>query len=102
MGLVITLESESGEKKQFVTDNHNLLHLLLPLTNNDSFKLLKYIDWYADTVFNQIQLNDLIADIDLLLEKTDNVNERDLLARIKEMCIHCKDEYHQYIKFYGD
>jgi hypothetical protein len=65
-------------------------------------KLLKYIDPYGDTVFNHLQMDDLIAEITDLLNthgfKYPNNYLKDILILAKE----CKDGIHKYIRFYGD
>lgn len=55
MGLSIVLETESGEELERVDDPSNILHRLLPRSDNGSYLLLRFIDWYGDTVFNQLQ-----------------------------------------------
>jgi hypothetical protein len=102
MGLFIALETESGEKIQSIEDTKNILHQLLPLQVDESYKLLRFVDWYGDTIFNRIQMEALIADITLLLKKVHSQEEIDLMLNIVKMCKRCSDEQHLYVKIYGD
>lgn len=51
MGLSIVLETERGEPLDRVDNTKNLLHELLPLHDDLSYQLLRFVDWYADTTF---------------------------------------------------
>ena len=69
------------------------------IIKSDEIKLVKYLDPYGDTVFNSIQMNDLISDMKYItLIEPDNkvVDEIVLLAQ------KCLSEPHQYLSFYGD
>lgn len=64
----------------------------------DNFKLLRYLDAYGDTVFNRLQMDDLIQDLRDLrkIESNPLVDEILLLAEL------CKKKVHTYLVFYGD
>jgi hypothetical protein len=62
------------------------------------FKLLKYLDSYGDTVFNNIQMDDLIGDLKTLQQD----HYTTILNEIIEISLVCKSTPHTYIVFYGD
>lgn len=64
----------------------------------DEFRLLRYLDPYGDTVFNRLQMDDLIDDLQQLKKMETNplIDEMLLLAE------RCKQEAHTYLSFYGD
>jgi len=98
MGWTITLEDEEGQaiqtlSKEFYYDELEQIKL-------DEFILLKYVDFYGDTTFNSLQLDDLITDLQKL--KTILVIQIDTVEQIIELARQSKDRVHTYIKFYGD
>jgi hypothetical protein len=63
-----------------------------------SSKLIKYLDPYGDTIFNGLQMDDLIAD----LEKLQELNYSEITAKVMELAFECKANPHIYLAFYGD
>jgi hypothetical protein len=62
------------------------------------FKLFCYLDAYGDTIFNRLQMDDLIKDLKSL--KLSETNP--LLDEIQLLAERCKNEEHTYLVFYGD
>ena len=102
MGLTVVLETERGHAVREINDPHNLLHRLLPSDDDRSFQLLRYIDWYGNTVFNTLQMRDFLAEWDTLRERAQNEQELALISDIKELAERCEGGTHLYLKFYGD
>ncbi|GAB3296777.1 hypothetical protein [Hymenobacter tenuis] len=69
----------------------------IDLQQND-FLVLRYLNPYGDTVFNCLQMEDLIKDI--LRQK--NLTQDALLDDIIALADRCKQEVHLYVVFYGD
>ncbi len=98
MGWTVLLEDENKVKiaslnKEFAIKSFN------DIVNRQDFKLIKYLDPYGDTVFNNLQMKDLITDLESIakLEPENRlVDEIILLAR------KCSSQSHLYIAFYGD
>ena len=65
----------------------------------DTFKLIRYIDFYGDTVFNNLQMDDLISDFKLLKSFS---KQYEVINEIIELAIECKGSVHTYLKFVGD
>jgi len=67
-------------------------------TDLSNFKLLCYLDKYGDTIFNHLQMKDLINDLKNL--KILEINP--LIDEIIKLAIKCKEGTHIYLVFYGD
>ena len=74
-----------------------------PLLHNsevlEKSHLLRYVDPYGDTVFNNLQIDDLLADLEMLLEYEP---ENGLIKEIIKLANECKSRVHTYLVFYGD
>ena len=64
------LEAERWAVLEFVTDELNLLHRLLPPRDDDSSPMLASIDWYGHTVFNSIQMKRSLAEWEYVIRRT--------------------------------
>ena len=102
MGFDIRLEDERGERLDNVGDPTNILQRLLPSVNDHSFVCLTFIDPYGDTVFNQLQMETCLVELERIAAKATTDQERDLLDGVKRLMDRCRSEQHVYLKFYGD
>ena len=86
-----------NEDKIVLSAISNDLHIDL---GNDlsQFKLLKYLDPYGDAIFNNLQMDDLIQDIQQLVKIENDLLTEEVLLLAKR----CKAEPHTYLSFYGD
>ena len=64
----------------------------------NGFKLLCYLDPYGDTIFNRLQMHDLIHDLQQLKKMDSNL----LIDEVLLLAERCKRETHTYLYFYGD
>ena len=75
----------------------------LPLPPSaELFTLLRYVDPYGDTVFNQPQMVDLLSDIEVAARSELTAIQRRGLDRLRVMAKRCKGSAHLYIWFIGD
>jgi hypothetical protein len=98
MSWTVILEDENKVEIESLGKEFSLKSFDNVIKSND-FKLIKYIDPYGDTVFNRLQMNDLISDLEFIVQiEPDNqlVNEIVLLAQ------KCLSQPHMYLTFYGD
>lgn len=102
MGLTIVLETENGEALVTVLDPKNLLHQLLPSHDDHTFFALRNIDWYGDTVFNRLQMEEFLSEWNRLRTATLSQEETEILDEIGCLGLKCQKETHLYLKFYGD
>ena len=96
-GLTIILEDENGIALSSLDHKVDAVIFLNP-TEITEFKLIKYIDLYGDTVFNNLQMDDLIADLNRLKESNPSYE----IDPIVQLAVRCKSERHLYLKFNGD
>lgn len=97
MAWTVVLEDESREILSRLDQEFASSYLTNTPPEGD-FKLLKYLDPYGDTVFNNLQMNDLIEDLRVLQGKEVN----DLVEEVVTLTKECKAESHTYLVFYGD
>lgn len=94
MAWTIFLEDENKEPVQSLNDEFDI--------GSDcdlsSFKLLCFLDAYGDTIFNRLQMDDLIND----LQRLKQIEANPLLSEIQILAERCKKEEHRYLAFYGD
>ncbi len=102
MGLDIVLEDENGGQLASTADPQNHLHRLLPDIADTSFALIRYIDWYGDTVFNRLQMEDFLEEWARLYEKAEADAERKVLREVESLASKCADDLHTYLRFIGD
>ena len=102
MGMTVVLENERGEPIEQIGDPENLLHRLLPAPEDKGSHCLRFIDWYADTTFNSLQMQDFLSEIARLRQSASTPDEARLLERIVELARRVEKNAHQYLKFYGD
>ncbi len=97
MGWTVILEDERREKIDSLNTEFKS-EIFGDKSTNDQFKLINYLDPYGDLVFNHLQMNDLIFD----LEKLEKTLPDDNITAIINLAIKCKSMLHSYLVFYGD
>jgi len=102
LGLIIKLEGERGDVLASIADTNNYLGPLLPLDEGSPSALLKYIDLYGDTTFNQLQMADFLDEWSRLYSLATSDAERKMLRAVENLGRKCASEAHLYLKFYGD
>lgn len=101
MSFTINLEQEDGKIIESIDDGGLLAKCLLDIKNSN-FCCIKYIDSYGDTVFNRLQMDDLIKDISIIKDNVKTKEFDELAEKIIGFAEKCKNEVHLYLKFYGD
>lgn len=98
MAWTVILENEKREPVKSLNGEFYSSSLTTEKKQED-FTLLKYLNPYGDTVFNSLQSEDLIFDLNKLKEQdAQNLMIDDLI----ELAKHCKQTPHTYLIFYGD
>ena len=98
MGFTIILENEKSEAIHRLTKEFD--YRVLRTVDLSQFAVLKYLDFYGDTVFNALQLDDLVTDFEKLKAMLGDVDGR--IQQIVELAETSRQQVHTYIKFYGD
>lgn len=98
MGLTVVLEDENGDTIQTLQKEFNYIELESIAISD--YQILKYIDFYGDTVFNCLQLEDLTKDLEKL--KSSGSKQQQIIDEILSLIKMSQQRTHTYLKFYGD
>lgn len=101
MGIDIRLEDRKGKLLEEVPDVDNLLSRLLPSWEDPSFQCLRNIDPWGDTVFNHLQMDQVISELQRVRLQASTEEERAFTDSIESMARRCQEE-NLYLKFLGD
>ena len=101
MPLLVELQDEFGTPIEELDDPQYLLGKMLPLGDR-SFRFLSYVDLWGDTVFNQLQMGPVLAELAQIMPRADTAEQRELLQQLQELARRCQDGTHLYLKFEGD
>ena len=96
----IHLEDERGNRLQREFDSRNLLLHAVRDAGQES-RLLKYVDPYGVTLFNGVQVDDLIWDLDDLAGGARDQAALAVLSRVRAFTNEVKMHHHLYIRFVG-
>jgi hypothetical protein len=102
MGMAIQLEDQKGKVLEEIPDLESLLARLFPSWEDASFHCLRYIDPWGETIFNHLQMDELISELQRIRAKTAIEAERAFIDAIEGMATRCKEGEHRYLKFIGD
>jgi hypothetical protein len=105
MGLVLRVEDEHGElihSEAELRDERNILHKLLPSHDDQEFPCLRFVDWYGDTTFNYLQVQQVLVELERLGARAQTTSEHQMVIAIKALAELSLREPHTYLKFYGD
>ena len=84
MPLVIELQDYEGVSFDRLWDQHNLLARLLPLDDR-SFCCLSYVPLWGDTVFNHLQMEVVLAEIERIMPRAATAEQRERFAAAREI-----------------
>lgn len=101
MGLSVVVTDYTGKAFERVDDPTNILHRLLPPTNEESTSLLAKIDWYGDTYFNYLQLKQFLEEWEELGKRVQKADENDLVEGVKRLADRCRRD-RSLLRFIGD
>ena len=102
MGLNIVFQDEAGKEIENVADPTNILLRFLTSPDDADSRCLRYVDPYGDTVFNRLQIADVLKELVLLSRRASAEDERELFSSIIGLANRCQATVHTYLKFYGD
>jgi len=103
MALTIAVEDERGKQESKIFDTLGLFIKLIERSDLGKASIcMRFIDPYADTVFNSLQMVPFIKELNILATIAESQEEKDLIHKITELATMARDEVHSYLKFYGD
>jgi hypothetical protein len=102
MPISVVLTDEFDKEVARLDDVTNMLHHLLPSVEDSSYHYLPFIDWYGDTVFNQLQMKPFLDEWTRRKKAAETAEETALMEQVAALALRCQAELHLYLKFYGD
>ena len=102
MGVDCTLRTEQGEILDSVEDPTGVVAQLIPALDDERYHCWRFIDPYGDTVFNRLQMERFISEIEQLRADVGDPRARLALERIGSLARECRDGVHLHLKFLGD
>jgi len=100
MGVItVVVQDENGTQigKQLALPTE-----VLPPPEDERVGLLRFVDLYGDTVFNRLQMPQILQDLRLLETIVQRREQQDLLRQIEEFASVCQKGPHLYLKWIGD
>src|SRR5262249_42097766 len=101
MGINLYLQDESGQILESLLDPANMLTALVSEAGTGHSHLIRYIDPYGDTIFNQLQMAPLIEELDIAADNTTPAVAQHI-QKATRLAVTCRDGVHLYLKFCGD
>ena len=102
MGMSIRLENRDGKAVEEIPDLESLLSRFFPSWDDLTYHFLRYIDPWGETVFNHLQMDELIFELRRIRQKAETEEQRAFVDAIEGMAGRCKDGEGLYLKFMGD
>ena len=104
MGLDVAWVDERHEQKQFVADTGQWITRLAisRWPKLSSSVCLRFVEPWADAVFNQSQIPELMNELRGEIEATSDSGTRAHLEKVVRLVEKAVGESHTYIKFIGD
>jgi len=101
MPISVVLQDIHGKKIKEFAPTGGLLDRLLPIEDR-RFPMLRYVDPYGNTIFNGGQMYPVLEELDRVGAEVSGKDEKEILARLRELAIYCRDHPHIYLRFIGD
>jgi hypothetical protein len=102
MGIDVRVETESGEVQDEVLDDGNLTEKLLPDREDGASPCLRFVDPFGDTLFNQIQIPLVIAELEKRLRGSAKPEVKAHCEAILKSLRAATGEEHTYVRFSGE
>jgi hypothetical protein len=102
MGMSIRRENREGKVIEEIPDLESLLSRFFPSWDDESYHCLRYIDPWGETVFNHLQMDELISELRRIRLKASTEEERAFVDAVEGLATRCKDGDGLYLKFIGD
>jgi hypothetical protein len=102
MGMSIRLENRQGKATEEIPDLESLLSRFFPSWDDQSYHFLRYIDPWGETVFNHLQMDELISELRRVRLAASTEEQRAFVDAIEGLASRCKAGEDIYLKFIGD
>lgn len=101
MPLKVVLQTADGKRLAEAVPPAAALNRLLPI-GDASFPLLRFVDPYGDTIFNGVQMQGVLPELNRLSQRVIDNQESEFLLIVNGMAERCKKEPHTFLRFIGD
>jgi hypothetical protein len=102
MAINVYLQNIREKKFDEVLDWDYSLAKIWPIADQ-TYPLLQYIDPYGNTIFNGMQMPEVVKELDILIaDKSSNEQQKATLGRIRELAMKCQKQPHTFLRFRGD
>ncbi|MGH9745887.1 MAG: hypothetical protein ACRD59_07235 [Candidatus Acidiferrales bacterium] len=98
----IRREDRQGKVIEEIPDLESLLSRFFPSWDDESYHFLRYIDPWGETVFNHLQMDELISELKRVRLKASTEEQRAFVDAIEGLASRCKEGDGLYLKFFGD
>jgi hypothetical protein len=102
MPIAVKLQSPEGTVIEALGDFKDVLHQTLPNFDDESFRLLNKIDWYADTEFEASQMGLLLEELERIRPKATGPEQLNYLQRLMQIASRCAATPGCKLRFIGD
>jgi hypothetical protein len=101
MGIALHWEDENGNRLGELLDISEAVQKFLPDCDTTEFPCLRFVDPYGDTVFNRLQIPQLITELETLLRQK---HEPEVDQHLRAVLDFVRQDHgvHTYLRFYGD
>jgi hypothetical protein len=103
MGIIaVALVDEDGNIQQEVEGDTHELDALLRAVSKESGICVRFIDQYADTVFNSLQMEPFLSEWSEVEDMAPLGKPKDIATVVRSLAQKCRAAPHLYLKFFGD
>ena len=101
MSITIALKGSQLNTIDFFIDERNTLYGMFPSEDDRSYRCLGFVDAYGHTMFNYLQMDSFLSELDRVAEPAPSDEATFLLERVREFAQRCAKE-RLYLWFHGD
>lgn len=102
MALIVNLRSGKGETIARVEPGASGEQLVETSADRADYPLLRWVDPYSDTIFNQLQMRGLIPELERMERETPEGQHRDFISAVIRLAEQCATLPHHQLVFIGD
>ena len=101
MPINVVLEDERAKPIDSIVDPRGDLMKIWPFLE-PCFPLLQYLDPFGDAVFNRLQMDEVLRELESMRARATCEESMALIDEIIALAARCKDDIHTYLRFLGD
>jgi hypothetical protein len=102
MPLKVVIQTIDGKRLEEAVPENAALNRLLPLFEDVSFPMLRFIDPYGNTIFSTNQMHGFLPEWDRLSQRVTGEEDSQFVSRVRQMAERCKKNPHTFLRFVGD